>query len=432
VADSFIIIDEPATTDKRVDTEELTVSSNTVQRERCQVAGAAADDVAVVTDSDPGGSEHGLIIRVAGAPFDVTGGGLEASALRVTLASDSTGVLSVDDNGGTLTIDNTTLSNAHSEDYDTGGGTDTTSAYGIALPASGGAVAGGTSSNPLRVDPTGTTTQPVSDAGGSLTIDGSVTLLASDGTDIGDVDVASVVPGTGATNLGKAEDAAHSTGDTGVMPLAVRNDTLAALAGTDGDYAPFQVNASGALYVQEGSALDVSAATVNIQEATALDVSGATVTVTDDGSFVLAANDGVDIGDVDVASIAAGSNLVGDVGIQGRSTGGLSTFYDSDLDETDQEVKASAGTIYAIQAFNTTAAPLFLQLFDASSPTVGTTAPTNQWVVPANADSDGAGFTFNVPQGIAYSTAIRAACTTDSEGSGAPGVGDCIVNIHYS
>ena len=33
------------------------------------------------------------------------------------------------------------------------------------------------------------------------------------------------------------------------MPLGVRNDSLAALAGADGDYAPLQVNATGALYV---------------------------------------------------------------------------------------------------------------------------------------------------------------------------------------
>jgi len=46
-----------------------------------------------------------------------------------------------------------------------------------------------------------------------------------------------------------AEDAAHVSGDYGAFVLAVRNDTLAALAGTDGDYAPLQVDASGALYI---------------------------------------------------------------------------------------------------------------------------------------------------------------------------------------
>ncbi len=35
------------------------------------------------------------------------GAGVEATALRVTIASDSTGVLSVDDNGGALTVDGT-------------------------------------------------------------------------------------------------------------------------------------------------------------------------------------------------------------------------------------------------------------------------------------------------------------------------------------
>lgn len=39
------------------------------------------------------------------APLSTTGGGTEAAALRVTLASDSTGLVSVDDNGGSLTVD---------------------------------------------------------------------------------------------------------------------------------------------------------------------------------------------------------------------------------------------------------------------------------------------------------------------------------------
>lgn len=40
------------------------------------------------------------------APLSTTGGGTEATAQRVTIANDSTGVLSVDDNGGALTVDN--------------------------------------------------------------------------------------------------------------------------------------------------------------------------------------------------------------------------------------------------------------------------------------------------------------------------------------
>ena len=52
-----------------------------------------------------------------------------------------------------------------------------------------------------------------------------------------------------------AEDAEHTTADTGNFVLGVRNDTLAALGGTDGDYVPFQMNALGALYVTNASVI---------------------------------------------------------------------------------------------------------------------------------------------------------------------------------
>ena len=136
-----------------------------------------------------------------------------------------------------------------------------------------------------------------------------------------------------------------------------------------------------------------------------------------------------------VAALPAGTNLIGDVGIQGRATGGTSTFRSIDLDETEEEVKATAGTIYSIAAFNRTAAPLYLKLYNltAANTTVGTSTPTHTYVVPANADSDGAGFILNVPQGIAFSTAISAAVTTgvaDAD-TGAPGANDVVVNIQY-
>lgn len=89
---------------------------------------------------------------------------------------------------------------------------------------------------------------PVSDAGGSLTVDGTVTVSGTV-TVAGTVAVGpTVVPGTGATNLGKAEDAAHASGDTGVMALAVRNDIGTALA-ANGDYIPLMVNGIGHLFV---------------------------------------------------------------------------------------------------------------------------------------------------------------------------------------
>lgn len=79
-------------------------------------------------------------------------------------------------------------------------------------------------------------------------------LTANSGVDIGDVDVTSVVPGTSATSLGKAEDAAHASGDTGVMALAVRNDAASSLTSADGDYSPVAVDAAGRQVVVERGA----------------------------------------------------------------------------------------------------------------------------------------------------------------------------------
>lgn len=80
-------------------------------------------------------------------------------------------------------------------------------------------------------------------------------LSANSGVDIGDVDVTTVgtiTPGTAATSLGKAEDAAHSSGDTGVYALAVRDDVPAAHSGADGDYESLHTNRDGMLWVTPG------------------------------------------------------------------------------------------------------------------------------------------------------------------------------------
>jgi len=62
--------------------------------------------------TDQVGSAHFQKVKIAdGTPDSSTmvavDGGVEANALRVTIASDSTGVVSVDDNGGSLTVDGT-------------------------------------------------------------------------------------------------------------------------------------------------------------------------------------------------------------------------------------------------------------------------------------------------------------------------------------
>lgn len=53
-----------------------------------------------------------------------------------------------------------------------------------------------------------------------------------------------LIPGTAATNLGKAEDAVHASGDTGVFSLGVGNEAQSTFA-SDGDYIAQAVDTKG-------------------------------------------------------------------------------------------------------------------------------------------------------------------------------------------
>jgi len=141
------------------------------------------------------------------------------------------------------------------------------------------------------------------------------------------------------------------------------------------------------------------------------------------------------IGDVDVLTVAAGSNLIGDVGLQGRTSGGLTPYKTIDLDETEEEIKATAGQVYGMHVMNLTAAPLYFKMYNATAATVvvGTTVPTITIPIPGNNDSDGAGFVWSIPQGIAFGTAITIACTTgvaDAD-AGAPATNACVATVLY-
>lgn len=61
-------------------------------------------------------------------------------------------------------------------------------------------------------------------------------------------------PGTSATSLGKTEDAAHSSGDTGVMSLGVRNQNRSVLVSTELDYGAIAVSGYGAVFTDNNAA----------------------------------------------------------------------------------------------------------------------------------------------------------------------------------
>lgn len=258
--------------------------------------------------------DGGNSITVDNAVLSVVGGGTEALAQRVTIANDSTGVLTVSPSGGTMTVDNGTLS----------------------------VVGGGTEATALRVtianDSTGVLS--IDDNGGSITIDGTVAVSSITN---------SVTPGTAAAHLGKAEDAPHATGDTGVMLLGVRNDSLAtSFSGTDGDYTPIALTAKGEVFITANSAIPVS------------------------GTVTAAAQPGVDIGDVTINN-AAGASAVN---IQ---DGGNSITIDGTVAVTGVSTiveQQTQTTHLATIAGDTTNIETSVQLMDDVVATLGTTTYT--------------------------------------------------------
>ena len=191
-------------------------------------------------------------------------------------------------------------------------------------------------------------------------------LAANSGVDIGDVDVTSVIAGTGATNLGKAEDAAHSSGDTGVFVLAVRDDTIGATSGTEGDYEALHTDSQGALWT-------------NLAPNTAGGVS----------TFMASGSDGSSI-----------------------------------LVATSQAAKGSAGQVYGYYIYNPEAAVTFVHFYNTASAsvTVGTTNPLFTIPVPA-----GSAANLWTNHGIPFSTAISVAATTTAGGNTAPTTGASLV-----
>jgi hypothetical protein len=72
-----------------------------------------------------------------------------------------------------------------------------------------------------------------------------------------------------------SEDAAHTTADKGIMTLAVRKDTAATTVDADGDYSPLLTDANGRLHVIDENSADIQDAVETIESAVAVAAGGA-------------------------------------------------------------------------------------------------------------------------------------------------------------
>lgn len=181
--------------------------------------------------------------------------------------------------------------------------------------------------------------------------------------------VPQIIPGVGVTNLGKAEDAAHASGDTGVFILGVRNDAQATFTNLDLDYSPLKVNQNGALSV--------------VVELPALQAS---------------------LGLTKFRLVAAGTTNA-------------------------TSIKGASGSVASVLVANTAAAAKFVKLYSkATAPTVGTDTPTDVLQVPANST-----ILFNYTAGLPFVAGIALAITNLAPDADATAVtaGDVILSMVY-
>ena len=112
------------------------------------------------------------------------------------------------------------------------------------------------------------------------------------------------------------------------------------------------------------------------------------------------------------------------------TSGGYSIFRSIDLDESEEEVKATAGQVFGWYIYNAAASARYLKFYNATTAntTVGTTTPV--LTIPVAA---GAAANVEFANGIAFGTAITAAVTTGlaDNDTGAPGANEFIANILY-
>lgn len=124
-----------------------------------------------------------------------------------------------------------------------------------------------------------------------------------------------------------------------------------------------------------------------------------------------------------VGALPAGTNLIGDIDVQPRTTGGWSVgnFTSGDtytaLTNTAQVLKASAGKFGGYYIYNPNAAATYVMIYNiaAAGVTVGTSTAKLVFCIPA-----ASGANLEILAGIPFDTAMSIAAATTGGGNGAP------------
>jgi hypothetical protein len=262
-----------------------------------------------------------------------------------TVAAAQSGTWTVQQGGApwsvTIPQSNNTL------DYDTGVGTQTMTLWGLALPASGGAVAGGTATNPVRVDPTGTTTQPVSGTV-AATQSGSWSLAANQSVNLNQVAGAAVsVDGSNNLNVNCAAGCAGGTFNN--------NADAVATSATNGQSAAWLYGFNGTTFdrlrVDASKNLNVNLAANSFGTVTV----GGTVAATQSGTWTVQPGNTANTTAWKVDGSAVTQPVSGTV----TANAGTGTFTTSDTNLVGQASTTSGQKGPLVQGAVTTAAPTY-------------------------------------------------------------------------
>lgn len=313
-----------------------------------------------------------------------------------------------------------------------------------------------TLSNPARIDPTGTTTQPVS---------------------------ASSLPlPTGASTSAK-QPALGTAGSASADVLSVQG--IASMTALKVDGSGFTQPVSGTVTANAGTNLNTSAlATVAKQPALGTAGSAASDVITIQGiasmtkllvtpdSVALPANQSVNISQINAVTPLMGNGVTGTGSprvtiasdntafsvnaiesgtwtVQPGNTPNTSPWLVSQIPATSGglaisrrlsagstadaiNAKASAGQVYGLIVTNINLSYRVVKLYNkASAPTIGTDTPVCTFIIPGN--TAGAGMVSYFPDGIAFATGISYGITTGipDNDTGAPSANEVVVNLFY-
>jgi hypothetical protein len=130
-------------------------------------------------------------------------------------------------------------------------------------------------------------------------------------------------------------------------------------------------------------------------------------------------------------SIPAGNAIIGQVSIDqttpgttnaiqniAATTGGASSYVVlPGASDNHANIKNGAGMVYSVQVFNNSATINYIRLYNAASGFNGCNSATNlAWSGQIPASTSGAGATYSIPVGLAFSTGISI-CVTSGYGN---------------